>query len=83
MTRVAVDESIGVWSNREMCLANEKVRVKEAPIEVIDRRAVIRSMDFRPMEFRSTRVCHGVWFHCANALSHKGAKSVVGVGGEA
>ena len=60
---------IGVWSNREVWWPIEKVRVNQAPIEVIDRRAVIRSRNFRPtrrpMEFRSTRFCYGVWVHCA------------------
>ena len=49
-----MDEPIGVWSNRVICWPNEKVRVNPAPIKVIDRRAVFRSRDFRPMREKKT-----------------------------
>ena len=77
---INVDEPIGVWSNRAICWPNKKVRVKPAPIEVIDHRAVIRSRDFRPwekrrpMEFRSTSFWHGLVGLMCNALSHGRAR---------
>ena len=62
------------------CWPNEKVRVKPAPIEDIDRRAMFRSRDFRPMREEKTdgvpvnEFLHWPMGSTCNALSHGRAR---------